>query len=190
MSDQALIENFLGGEQAAFNTLVYRWQKKIYLFACRYTMNPHSAQEITQETFIRAFKNLSRLQSRDRFGSWLYQIALNLCKDHYKRRQGGMISLEELEEKSHAGHQLPLELRQVGAGPDEAVGQAELIAHIQAALRLLPEEQRTVVIMKQYQDLKFSEIAEILQEPVNTIKSRMYHGLAAIRKNLQSWHLV
>jgi RNA polymerase sigma-70 factor, ECF subfamily len=191
MSDQLLIESFLRGEQAAFNMLVYRWQKKIFLFACRYTMNAHSAQDITQETFIRAYKNLPRLQNRERFGSWLYQIALNLCKDRYKSKKADLVSIQELAEKSGDGYALPVELQQdAAASPDEQVRKAELIGYIQKALTLLPEEQRIVVVMKQYQGLKFSEIADILHEPVNTVKSRMYNGLSAIRKNLQSWHVV
>jgi len=191
MSDSLLIDNFMRGEQAAFNALAYRWQKKIFLFACRYTLNAHSAQEITQETFIKAFKNLPRLQNRERFGAWLYQIALNLCKDRYKKKKIQMVSIQELTEKSSAGQPLPRELQQdVAASPDEEIQKAELAAFIQKALRLLPEEQRVVVILKQYQGLKFTEIADILEEPVNTVKSRMYYGLSAMRKNLQSWHVV
>ena len=191
MTDQLLIESFMRGEQAAFNRLVYRWQKKIFLFACRYTMNTHSAQDITQETFIRAYKGLPNLQNRERFGAWLYQIALNLCKDRYKKKSPNLVSIQELTEKSDDGHMLPHELRQDAAeNPDEQVRKAELMAHIQKALNLLPEEQRIVVVMKQYQGLKFSEIADILQEPLNTVKSRMYHGLAAIHKNLQSWQVI
>jgi RNA polymerase sigma-70 factor, ECF subfamily len=191
MSDQLLIENFLSGEQAAFNLLVYRWQKKIFLFACRYTMNAHSAQDITQETFIRAYKGLPRLQDRERFGPWLYQIALNLCKDRYKKKKMNFISIQDAAEISMDGHAPPRELQQdAAAGPDEELQRAELVSHIQKALSLLPEEQRLVVIMKQYQGLLFTEIADILQEPVNTVKSRMYHGLKAIRQNLQSWHVV
>jgi len=192
MSDQELIETCIAGHTSSFNQLVYRWQKKIFHFAYRYTGSTAAAQDICQETFVRAFKHLSGLQDRQRFASWLYRIALNACLDHNKRAQRRPLSLEELDSQAREGHALPHALRTTDEDhPDHLGRQHELADLVRKALAQLPEEQRLVVIMKHYQELKFTEIAEILQEPVNTVKTRMYSGLAALRKSLadsaRSW---
>ncbi len=185
MSDQELIETFIAGHTSSFDQLVYRWQKKIFHFAYRYSGSTAAAQDICQETFVRAFKHLSNLQDRQRFAGWLYRIALNACLDHNKQAKRRPLSLEELDSQARDGHALPHELRSTEEDhPDHLVQQRELADQIRHALAQLPEEQRLVVIMKQYQELKFTEIAEILQEPVNTVKTRMYSGLAALRKSL------
>jgi RNA polymerase sigma-70 factor, ECF subfamily len=185
MSDQELIELFIAGNTSAFNRLVSRWQKKIFHFAYRYTCSSEAAKDISQETFIRAYKNLVYLQDHDRFPGWLYRIAMNACLDHKKKRRRRHISLDELDQQAQQGHNLPPELWTAEKEhPDQNVQRYELQEIIQKALATLPEEQRIVVIMKQYQDLKFTEIADILQESVNTVKTRMYSGLANLRQNL------
>jgi RNA polymerase sigma-70 factor (ECF subfamily) len=185
MSDQELIENFIAGQTSSFNQLVSRWQKKIFHFAYRYTCSAEAAKDISQETFIRAYKNLVFLQDRDRFSSWLYRIAMNACLDHKKKHTRRLISLDELDRQAREGHTLPRELWTTEKEhPDHKVQRHELMEIIQNALAHLPEEQRIVVIMKQYQELKFTEIADILQESVNTVKTRMYSGLANLRQHL------
>lgn len=188
MSDQSLIAQVLEGQAQAFTMLVYRWQRKIYNFAYRYTMDRDVAGDIAQQTFIRAFKNLSRLKDPDAFSPWLYQITVNLCKDHLKKKKNRFLSLEALQEKhQESGTPLP---RELCSGewdiPDQAVQRRETVTRVQHALTQIPAEQREVVILKQFQGLKFSEIAEILDLPVNTVKSRMYYGLSAIRKVLEA----
>jgi RNA polymerase sigma-70 factor, ECF subfamily len=185
MNDQELIEKFIAGHTPSFNQLVSRWQKKIFHFAYRYTCSTEAAKDIGQETFIRVYKNLGYLQDRERFSSWLYRIAMNVCLDHKKKGKRHHISLEKLSQQSQEGRPLPRELWTTDREhPDQNVQQLELAEIIQRALANLPEEQRMVVIMKQYQELKFTEIAEILQESVNTVKTRMYSGLATLRQKL------
>jgi RNA polymerase sigma-70 factor, ECF subfamily len=184
MSDQELISSALAGKTAAFNALVFRWQKRIYTFAYRYTGSSETAQEIAQQTFIRVYKNLPTLKEPERFSSWIYQITMNLCRDHHKKKTHRTVSIDQWSEQTQT-RSLPPELRvKEQEIPDQKMQLAETVGHIHAALSELPEEQRTVIIMKHYQELKFTEIAEILQESVNTVKSRMYYGLAALRKSL------
>lgn len=187
MSDQSLIAQVLEGQAHAFNMLVYRWQRKIYNFAYRYTMDRDAAGDIAQQTFIRAFKNLPQLKDPAAFAPWLYQITVNLCKDHLKKKKNRFLSLEALQEKhQESGMPLPQELHSAERdSPDHALQRCETVDRVQRALTQIPAEQREVVILKQFQGLKFSEIAEILDLPVNTVKSRMYYGLSAIRKILE-----
>jgi RNA polymerase sigma-70 factor (ECF subfamily) len=198
MTDGELIQRFLEGENEregmnAFNTLVWRWQKPIYNFILRYTGRRDEAGDLTQQVFIKVYRNLSRLKDCERFSSWIYQIAANLCRDLIKqRRRRQSYSLENLQENGVLDESMHAELAllpEATLHPDAVVSRNELRDILQKALREIPEEQRIVIIMKEYQGLKFTEIAEALGAPVNTIKSRMYYGLSALKKILAQWQI-
>ncbi|NUO79870.1 sigma-70 family RNA polymerase sigma factor [candidate division KSB1 bacterium] len=193
MNDRDLIERFLRGEAAAFNTLVWRWQKTIYNFILRDIGNRDEAQDLTQQVFVRVYRNLDKLKNLDRFSTWIYQIAANLCRDLIKqRRRRGQQSLEGMQEAgavelaSNAALTLQAEHEE---HPDRVVSRSQLRDLLEKALQEIPEEQRIVVVMKEYQNLKFTEIAEILGAPVNTVKSRLYYGLNALKKVLSRWQI-
>lgn len=184
MTDAQLIEKFLSGDISAFNTLVWRWEKPIYNFAYRFLGDAETSKDVTQKVFIRLYKNLSKLKDRSKFSSWIYQIAANLCRDELKSlKRKRTLSIETI---SDTHNNLP---EDVNYQPDEEVNQLQLRALIKEALQSIPEEQRIVIIMKEYQGLKFIEIAEALGEPLNTVKSRMYYGLNALRKVFKSWNI-
>lgn len=193
MSDRELIEKFLQGNIEAFNTLVWRWQKIIFNFVWRDLGNREEAHDVTQQVFIRAHRHLHNLKDRERFATWLYQIAANLCRDVIKqRRRRQVLSLESMQENgsselaTNAAFTLTPESEQ---HPDRIVSRSQLRDLLEKALQEIPEEQRVVVIMKEYQNLKFAEIAEILGAPVNTVKSRLYYGLNALKKVLARWEI-
>jgi RNA polymerase sigma-70 factor (ECF subfamily) len=185
MTDRELIDNYLAGDLRAFNLLVWRWQKPLFHFAYRYSASAETAKEVAQVTCIRVYKNIHRLKDRDKFVPWLYRIALNVCRDYCRGGRRTFISIDDLGGGEKA---MPDELRAGdGDDPGREAQRRETAGLIANAVQALPEEQRVVVIMKQYQGLKFHEIAEILQAPVNTIKTRMYAGLAALRLTLTAW---
>ena len=179
MNDAQLIDEFCGGNTTAFNTLVQRWQNRIHRFAYRYFYSHDDAAEITQKTFIRAFKKLHTLEDAEKFPAWIYRVANNLCLDE-ARRAGRKQStgLTDINHKLEASEK-----------PDTALQQKQMGSILQLALLQLSVEQRTVIIMKEYEQLKFREIAEILDEPENTVKSRMYYGIKNLRKIFEQWNL-
>lgn len=192
MTDSELIASILDGDRSRFNALIWRWEKPIYNFTLRYLGNKESARDVTQKVFIRTFKNLRKLRDPDKFPSWIYQIAANLCKDEIKKQgRHDFISLDLIHENcENNGHKMPSELLESESkGPDAHVSRKQVSQLLQKALQQLPDEQRIVIIMKEYQGLKFKEIAEALNQPINTIKSRMYYGLHSLRKILQQWQL-
>lgn len=191
MTDIQLIEKFLDGEVNAFNTLVWRWEKSLYNFILRYIGNREEAKDLCQRTFIRVYKNLGRLREPQKFSSWIYQIAVNICRDEMKRRgRNSTLSLESLQEKSNGQTNMRPEIATASTiDPDEALLNRDLRDVLHRALGEIPEEQRLVIIMKEYQGLKFTEIAEILQTSVNTVKSRMYYGLSGLRKVFKKWKI-
>lgn len=180
MDDAKLIENFNSGDIDAFNQLVERWQERIHRIAYRYFAGHDAASEITQKTFIKVYKKIDTLDDHRKFSSWIYRIANNLCRDETKR----------------AGRRRSASLEAMGPQPvsqtetvEHDIHQKELSSILQAALQQLPPEQRMVVIMKQYEELTFKEIAEILEENENTVKSRMYYGLKSLRKTFNQWNM-
>jgi len=198
MTDGDLIRKFLDGPETpeglnAFNTLVWRWEKPMYNFILRYLGKRDEARDLAQQVFIKVYRNLARLKDRERFSSWIYQIAANLCRDLIKqsrRRQSySLESLQEsgaLDEMAHPGLTLHAD---AALHPDKIVSRNELRDILEKALQEIPEEQRIVVVMKEYQGLKFNEIAEALGVSINTIKSRMYYGLSALKKILARWQI-
>lgn len=188
MNDVDLIKKFLSGDIGGFNTLVWRWEKPLYNFALRYLGDSELAKDVTQKVFIKVYKNLKSLKDPGKFSSWAYQISSNLCKDEFKRVQKHKSISLELMMENQDGHNFDLADSSF-SDPSSDLNQVELEQLIKKALQAIPEEQRIVIIMKEYQGLKFNEIAEALGESINTVKSRMYYGLNALRKVFDRWNI-
>jgi RNA polymerase sigma-70 factor (ECF subfamily) len=181
-SEEYLLELALAGDTACFGELIERWQRRIYGFICRYVGNTDEAQDLTQDTFTKAYKNLDRLADPERFSSWLYTIALNECRMRFRRKR--KIQLVALPEED--GEIVPIPLQDQAASPEAKLAVKEDIQVLREAFNGLPEEQREVILMKEYQDLKFHEISDILGIPLSTVKSRMYLGLKTLRKLMEN----
>jgi RNA polymerase sigma-70 factor, ECF subfamily len=178
-SDEQLVEACLGGEVAAFDILVERWQRKIRGAVYRVVRSEEEAQDICQEAFLKAFRGLHAFKQESRFSSWLYQIALNLSRDRLRRRKTrNWVSLDDLDEGVPPGSQ------RAPAEGERWVEVLELQERVASAVAALPEEQREAVILKEYQGLTFPEIAEIQGVPVSTVKTRLYRGLSVLRERL------
>jgi RNA polymerase sigma-70 factor (ECF subfamily) len=179
LSDSQIIERTLGGEPEAFNLLVRRWERQIYGLSLRMLGRDEEAKDATQETFLSAYRNLPKFRGEAKFSSWIYRIALNICNTRLRSRSKATISIEEQRELS--GFELADESIELGA----RLQQEQVARHVQRALGGLPPDMRQVIIMKEYEGLKFSEIADILGLPLSTVKTRMYTGLAELRKRLE-----
>jgi RNA polymerase sigma-70 factor (ECF subfamily) len=183
IDEQLLIKEVQNGNSVAFTHLVELWHTKIYRFAFRFFADTDDAQDITQKTFIKTYQNVGSLKNPEKFSSWIYRIANNLCLDELKRAgRRKSTSLEAYMEQS-----IVLESDQVN--PDTELQNKELGDILQKALLTLPDEQRTVIILKEYEGLKFREISDILEEPENTVKSRLYYGLKSTRRVLTNWNI-
>lgn len=185
MTDEDLVRKFIDGDISAFNTLVWRWQTPVYNLCYRYFACPDDARDITQRTFIKVYHNIGKLKDSSSFSSWIYRISLNLCRDESRNKHRKYrASLEEYHPDKQSINRLVSQ-----NSPEAKLHQKQINDILDKALSRLPEEQREVVIMKEYQELKFTEISEILDQPLSTVKSRMYYGLKALRKILEDWNL-
>ena len=171
------------GDKNAQGRLVQLWYKRIYNFSYKFFFDHDLAMEAAQKTFIAMHKNLPGLNDAARFRPWLYTIAVNYCREEMrKRKTAKSVSLYDLNpgeaEESYRWERS----EERNENPEKVLRQSELSDLLQKCLMELSEEQREVVIMKEYEGLKFREIAEALNISENTVKSRMYYGLDGLKK--------
>jgi RNA polymerase sigma-70 factor (ECF subfamily) len=181
LSDEDLVARSIGGDTESFNQLIKRWERPIYALAYRTIGREEDARDVCQETFLRAFRALPGFKGQAKFSSWLYRIALNLCRDWIRReRRAPVVATPE-------GVDL-VELAGEGEGVeavDELVVRRDLGRVVARAMRALPEDQRVAVLLKEYHGLTFQEIAEMLGCPLSTVKTRLYQGLTVLRRELE-----
>ena len=169
----------------AFGLLVERWRKRIYNLCFRMTGNVHTAEDLTQEVFVRIFDRRRSFDPSHRFSSWLWRIALNLCYDELRRLQRRHeFSLDADDDTGEGTRTVRLEVIDPST-PHARVQQQEEAELVRAALLQLPEIYRTVLVLRHYENLKLSEIAEVLEIPDGTVNSRMAEGLARLTKLLE-----
>jgi RNA polymerase sigma-70 factor (ECF subfamily) len=185
VSDKELVQRVAGGDCDAFNLLVGRWEKKLFNLAYRLVGNREDAFDICQDTFIRAYEQMHQLKDPGKFAQWLFQIARNLCISHHRSSKPASQHLvigaesEEMDLEALLSDGSPISL-----DGGERFQPSELRLIVERALSYLPMEQKETVVLKIYEGLKFSEIAEITETPVSTVKSRLYLGLSQLKKIL------
>lgn len=169
-ADRGLVEEAVGGNVEAFTLLVWRWQRPLYNFLARLSGDRELARDISQEAFLRAYTRLKDLREKDKFAAWLFRIAVHAYWSHMRaqRPPAAGDGQGEMAEEAPA----PAELSHASRERQFAV--RELISQ-------LPEKQREVLLLKIYHGFKFDEIAEIVDCPPSTVKSRLYKAFETIR---------
>lgn len=180
-TDEELVARSRSGDTESFNQLILRWERPIYALAYRVIGQEEDARDVAQETFLRAFRALPGFKGQAKFSSWIYRIALNLCRDWIRRKRRTPVSQmpEDVDLADLAAEQGPSE------SVEDLVARRELSAVVEEAMAVLPEEQRTAVILKEYHGMTFQEIADLQGVPLSTVKTRLYQGLSVLRKHLK-----
>jgi RNA polymerase sigma-70 factor (ECF subfamily) len=181
-TDEELVERSRAGDADSFNQLILRWERPIYALAYRVIGRDEDARDVCQETFLRAFRALPGFKGQAKFSSWLYRIALNLCRDWIRRqKRTPVIAMPEgVDVVELAAEQGPVE------SIEDLVARKELSDTVAIAMRELPEEQRTAIILKEFHGLTFQEIADLQNCPLSTVKTRLYQGLSVLRRHLEA----
>jgi len=179
-TDEELVARSIGGDADSFNELVLRWERPIYALAYRTIGREEDARDVCQETFLRAFRALPGFRGQAKFSSWLYRIALNLCRDWVRRERRTPVVQppEDVDVMELAAAVEPSE------SFEDLVARKDLSRAVERAMALLPDEQRTAIVLKEYHGLTFQEIAELLGCPLSTVKTRLYQGLTVLRREL------
>ena len=180
-TDEELVARSVGGDLDSFNQLVLRWERPIYALAYRVIGREEDARDVAQEAFLRAFRALGGFKGQAKFSSWLYRITLNLCRDWIRRERRTPIAQapEGIDIIELAGERTPSE------SIEDLVSRRQLGRAVEKAMALLPDEQRTAIILKEYHGLTFQEIADVLDCPLSTVKTRLYQGLSVLRRQLE-----
>ena len=179
-----IIRAVIDGNTNAFEDLVLEYQKQVYHITLKMTGNEEDAFDLSQETFLKAYRSLSTFRGEAGFGSWLYRMAANLCIDFLrkKKRRGGekIISLNEEEEEGRR----PLELPDLRYEPQSALEKKETRERVQEGLRRLPQEQRLILVMRDVEGFSYQEISDALKIELGTVKSRIYRARAHLARLL------
>jgi RNA polymerase sigma-70 factor (ECF subfamily) len=180
-TDEELVARSIRGDTDSFNQLVLRWERPIYALAYRTLGREEDARDVCQDTFLRAYRALPGFKGEAKFSSWLYRIALNLCRDWLRRhRRTPTVEMPEgVDLIEMAAEQGPVE------SIETLVGRRELTRAVAEAMRTLPDEQRTAIVLKEYHGLTFQEIADLQGCPLSTVKTRLYQGLSVLRRQLE-----
>ncbi|MBX2945961.1 MAG: RNA polymerase sigma factor [Cyclobacteriaceae bacterium] len=186
MHSDSLVERARQGDRNAQGKLVQLWYKRIYNYCFKFFLDHDLAMEACQKTFISMCRNVEALQEVTRFKSWLYKITVNSCREEARKvKNSRSLSFDHMVNADAEDSPAWEKAVRRNENPERQYQQQELSDLLQQCLMELSAEQREVVIMKEYEGLKFREIAEALNVPENTVKSRMYYGLDALKKILE-----
>jgi RNA polymerase sigma-70 factor (ECF subfamily) len=191
--DESLVKETLAGNQASFQLLVERYQGRMFALARHYTRNAAEIEDLVQETFLKAYSRLDSFQHQSTFYTWLYRIATNTVLDHMKRRGRSPVQSVEDPEVVPDGAQ---GLGGLGAsasgarsvGPDAAMERAEIAKITHAVLEEIPDIFRTVLVMREFDDLSYQEIADVLGISIGTVESRLFRARARFKEKLLQMH--
>lgn len=176
--DRQIVAAAQRGDRRAFEALVVKYQDRIFRMIQRMVSGAENVEDLAQEVFVRAYRSLKDFKGDSSFYTWLYKIALNLCRNHYRTR-GRRPEMEELVEGDGApGYE--------GGGltPEELALRREFWERMGAALDELPSEQREAVVFCDLEGLRYEEMADIVGVPIGTIRSRIYRGRRALQERL------
>ena len=184
--DSELVERFKSGDRRAFDELVRRYQHRVFTLAMRWMGDEQIANEVAQDVFIALFRSLKNFRGDAQLSTWIYRVVINHCKNRKQyRRRRKMSRHEPLEGDRNDDDDGPK--RQIAADgplPDAAVHQSDAERLIREALEQLPEEQRTIIVLRDIEDLSYEEISELLGLARGTVKSRLHRARAQLARIL------
>lgn len=176
--DAALVRACAEGRAEAFDRLVERHRRSVYQLCYRFVGNHEDASDLSQDVFVRVYRGLGRFRGDASFSTWLYRIGVNVCLTRVTARTP---ATEPLEAESRVDRQAP--------DPAAGIARAQRARQVRAAIASLPARQRTVLILRVYQDLPHREIAALLGTSVGSVKANFFHALANLKKRLDGLDL-
>ncbi len=183
-ADVRLILRCQSNDAAAFNEIVARYQNKVYNYICRMIGAGVDAEDLAQETFVRAYTNIHSFQSRASLNTWLFRIATNICIDHARRGKRRSMTTSLMAEDDETGESVECEFPDSRFDPQAVLMNAELGVELDRALAELPEKLRAVVVLHDMEGLPYDEIAGVVDCPLGTVKSRLFNARMALRQKL------
>lgn len=187
-ADTALVQRAQANDRAAFNEIVLRYKSKVYNYIFRMVHSALDAEDLTQETFIRAYLSIRSFQSRASLNTWLFRIATNLCIDYSRKNKKVQAMTTSLSQESDSEEEeTQRDIPDLAFDPQRMLMNKELGARLNDALRELPEKLRTVVLLYDIEGLPYEEIALVVGCPLGTVKSRLFNARSALRDKLSPY---
>ncbi len=182
--DQALVERVQRGDQQAFGLLVSKYQRKLLRLLSRLVRDTAEAEDIAQETFIKAYRALPSFRGDSAFYTWLYRIGVNTAKNHLmsqgrKASTHSEFSTEEAENYQGSDH-----LRDLNT-PEHVLASRQIGETVNRAMEALPDELRTAIMLRELDGLSYEEIAEVMDCPIGTVRSRIFRAREAVAGKLR-----
>jgi RNA polymerase sigma-70 factor (ECF subfamily) len=180
--DRDLILESKKGQMKAFRKLVERYKKPAFFIALGLVGNREDAYDLSQEAFIRVYTNLGHFNPHHKFFSWFYAILSNLCKNHLRGRQVREEYLKDCDQRTYS-----CDLVDVGPTPDILLEQDETSKRLWQEIKKLPFEFREIIILKHFQGYSYKEISAMLNIPLGSVMSRLYHARRKLKDNLKDF---
>jgi len=181
-SDKKLVKRVQKGDKGAFDLLVLKYQHKIVNLVMRYVRDPELALDITQEAFIKAYRALPRFRGDSAFYTWMYRIAVNTAKNHLAAQRRRPMDVE-LDLQDPEQYDLHAKLKETDT-PEGVTLSNELMETVERAIAALPEDLRTAIILRELEGMSYEEIAQTMECPVGTVRSRIFRARDAIGKKV------
>ena len=181
--DQILIEKALAGDENAFKVLLERYKDAVHRIIVKIVHNPDEAQDLVQETFMKAFGSLSSYKCEYRFTTWLYKIAFNNCIDSIRKHKLKTYPLDRPIETREGSVQQ--EIRDDSTSPEKEMLFLEKRKQINQAIRCLPEKYKRVILLRHQEEKTYEEIAEIMNIPLGTVKARIFRAREMLKRCIQ-----
>ena len=182
--DQQLVERVQRGDKHAFDLLVSKYQRKLNRLISRFVRDSAEAEDVTQDAFIKAYRALPGFRGESAFYTWLYRIGINTAKNHLlasKRRAPTSTTFDADEAESFEEAEL---LRGVDT-PENELMSKQVVGVVQASLQQLPEDLRSALTLREIEGLSYEEIANVMNCPVGTVRSRIFRAREAVAENLR-----
>jgi RNA polymerase sigma-70 factor (ECF subfamily) len=183
-TDQKLVERAKNGEQQAFDLLVRKYQHKIHGLVSRFVHDQAAVEDVVQESFIKAYRSLDRFRGESAFYTWLYRIAVNTAKNYLvsRGRRPPDTDVDAVEAEQMTGGDA---LREMGTPEDQALSN-EMYRRVMETIENLPPDLRTALTLREIDGLTYEEIANVMDCPIGTVRSRIFRAREAVNKTLQS----
>ena len=184
--DRADMERLIAGQDTALNDLMERHATPVFHFLCRMVANEDDANDLAQETFVRVFKSSTSFRTNEKFSTWLFTIAANLARNHFRwrsRHPAISLEVENAETEQTLGSTIPSGV----PAPNEQALTAERAAAIRAAVGKLPEDMREAIVLCEWEELSMAEAAKILETTPKAVESRLYRARQILRERLKTW---
>ena len=186
--DVQLVEEALGGNQLSFQLLVERYQERLFSLARHYTKSAVEVEDIVQDTFLKAYRRLATFQRQSSFSTWLYRIAVNTALDFLKRAGRSPVQAVEDPELSAAPTRGQAGSGVALAAPDASLRREEIARITARVLDELPEIFRTVLVLREFEDQSYQQMADVLGISIGTVESRLFRARARFKEALLRLH--